>query len=99
MKYIIKTIRPSDPHFLPWDIVVADTKHPNVLTVQKPHPLAGDNLIGFEASHAQMQFTTHDPDWHAMANGLMPVFAGKGEMYTFTDRVTQVIAVEEEVQV
>lgn len=91
MKYTIETRRPSDPLFSPWDIVVADTKHPGILTVQEPHPLAGDNLLGFSTKHEEVEVDVHEADWPARVEGMMPVLAGKGGIYTFTDLVTQVV--------
>lgn len=94
MKFTIKFSDVNDPHHLPWDMVVADTRHSDVLTVQEPHPHAGANLIGFETEPMECDLTVHHDGWTDQAVGKFPVFAEKGGMYSL--RGFQVRGVEEE---
>lgn len=86
MRYRLKFSDTNDPLRVPWDIVVADTQYPGVLTVQPRHPKAGDDLLGFELEAFDLidgGIDISNDDWEHKAIGLHPVFAGRdGGMYT-----------------
>lgn len=91
MKYVLGMRSTTDELFLPWDIIVANTKHKDVLTVQDPSPFVGDNLIGFEREFEKLDVTVHEPDWTEKCIGLHPVFAANGGMYSVRELVVDAL--------